>query len=450
MVRKNKKPKKAGAPKLRLLPHERAELKRLAEFPLTDALFNRRSRRFYRGAQIPDGQLAYTSKHKPLPLSEFERLLILLAVGGVTGWSSLITRHDRYAPHLSNYPGSASGRTLISAAGFQTSEIFFTDDSGTYIFRTREFPPTVPRDSRGRNDVEQLLAAHASRIDKISEQRIHLPRREPYMEGHNTWVANAPGSLLVFPVGDLAQHTLLNIAFYVANGFCIYDDINQRSIPGIEQFKDLVDIEKPYPLTFLDQYSLAELSAELAVASFNGQLILQALGLGGWSFDGIDRLTILGASGDPDVPGLGFRFDSDERWAQPNPTGRDGVFTTFTPPHYQDMYEATEALYQRKFGPGGPFNPETPGPWKESPRIRKSARPFDPRFRECIALQAQYMFDTFGKFPATIPSVLILMYLQAHHLDLDFYDKFFFPGAYLSTHAEHLKRWHPKPHKEKK
>jgi hypothetical protein len=450
MVRKNKKPKKAGAPKLRLLPHERAELKRLAEFPLTDALFNRRSRRFYRGAQIPDGQLAYTSKHKPLPLSEFERLLILLAVGGVTGWSSLITRHDRYAPHLSNYPGSASGRTLISAAGFQTSEIFFTDDSGTYIFRTREFPPTVPRDSRGRNDVEQLLAAHASRIDKISEQRIHLPRREPYMEGHNTWVANAPGSLLVFPVGDLAQHTLLNIAFYVANGFCIYDDINQRSIPGIEQFKDLVDIEKPYPLTFLDQYSLAELSAELAVASFNGQLILQALGLGGWSFDGIDRLTILGASGDPDVPGLGFRFDSDERWAQPNPTGRDGVFTTFTPPHYPDMYEATEALYQRKFGPGGPFNPETPGPWKESPRIRKSARPFDPRFRECIALQAQYMFDTFGKFPATIPSVLILMYLQAHHLDLDFYDKFFFPGAYLSTHAEHLMRWHPKPHKEKK
>jgi hypothetical protein len=45
---------------------------------------------------------------------------------------------------------------------------------------------------------------------------------------------------------------------------------------------------------FLDQYSIAEWSAELAVASFNGQLMLQALGLGGWSFDGIDRLTILG------------------------------------------------------------------------------------------------------------------------------------------------------------
>jgi hypothetical protein len=447
---KRSKTRNRQIPKPGLQPHERKQLEQLLKFPLTEALFNRRSRRFFRGAEIPDGLLAYKSKHPPLPLSDLERLLVLLAVGGVTGWSNLITRHDRYAPHLSNYPGSASGRTLISAAGFHTSEIFFTDDSGTYIFRTRDFPVPVPRDAEGHNRVEDLLEAHQSRIERISDTRIHLPRREPYMEGHNTWVANAPGSLLVFPVGDLAQHTLLNIAFYVANGFCIYDDVQRRSIPGIEKFKDLVDIENPYPLTFLDQYSIAELSAELAVASFNGQLMLQALGLGGWSFDGIDRLTILGASGDPDVPGLGFRYDNDERWAQPNPTGRDGVFTAFCPPHYDDLYAATEALYQRKFGPGGPFHPVTPGPWQESPRVRSSARPFDARFRECIALQAQYMFDTFGKFPATVPSVLVLMYLQAHHLDLDFYDEKFAPGAYLSTHKEHLKRWHPELNKEKK
>jgi hypothetical protein len=433
---------KSSRTPLKLTTQEREALDGVLSFPLTDALFGRRSRRFYRGAEIPDGQLAYRSKHEVLPLSDLERLLILLSVGGVTGWSNLITRHDRYAPHLSNYPGSASGRTYISAAGFQTSEVLFTDDSGTYIFRTRDFPVPVPRNEDGRTPVEELLEAHRSRIERISDERIYLPRREPYMEGHNTWVANAPGSLLVFPVGDLAQHTLLNIAFYVANGFCIYYDIHHRAIPGLEKLSDLVDLDNPYPLTFLDQYSIAELSAELAVSSFNGQLILQALGLGGWSFDGIDRLTILGASGDPGVPGLGFRYDKDPRWAQPNPTGREGVFTAYCPPHFPDMYAATEALYERKFGPGGPFDPDTPGPWKESPRVRQSARPFDPRFRECIALQAQYMFDTFGKFPATVPSVLILMYLQAHHLDLDFYDQKFAPGAYLATHKEHMDRWH--------
>src|SRR6202012_3870091 len=78
----------------------------LLQFPLVDALFGRRSRRFYRGAVIPDGPLAYRSTHPPLPLSETERLLVLLAMGGVTGWSNLVTRHDRYAPHLSNYSGS--------------------------------------------------------------------------------------------------------------------------------------------------------------------------------------------------------------------------------------------------------------------------------------------------------------------------------------------------------
>ena len=38
---------------------------------------------------------------------------------------------------------------------------------------------------------------------------------------------------------------------------------------------------------------------------------------------------------------------------------------------------------------------------------------------------AQYVVDRFGKFPATVPAIFILTYLQAHHLDLEFYDRFF-------------------------
>jgi hypothetical protein len=59
-----------------------------------------------------------------------------------------------------------------------------------------------------------------------------------------------------------------------------------------------------------------------------------------------------------------------------------------------------------------------------------------------VATQAQYLFDTFGKFPATVPSVMILNYVQAHHLDLDFYDEKFRSGSYLRTHAEHMEVWH--------
>jgi hypothetical protein len=97
------------------LEREEQALQDLLEFPLVEALFGRRSRRFFRGAEIPDGPLAYRSRHEPLPLTELERMLILTAIGGTTGWHHSITRHERYAPHLSNYPGSAGGRTFPSA-----------------------------------------------------------------------------------------------------------------------------------------------------------------------------------------------------------------------------------------------------------------------------------------------------------------------------------------------
>ncbi|MFJ7726813.1 hypothetical protein ACIQXV_11675 [Neobacillus sp. NPDC097160] len=417
-------------------------LKELSEYPLLDALFGRRSRRFFLGAEVPDGPLAYKSKHEPVPLNNLEKLLILLGVSGVTGWHHSVTRHDRYKPHLSNYSGSASGRTHPSAAGFHTSEVFFTEDTGTYIFRTRDFAPEVERSENGKLSTKELLLSHQKRIEKISEHRIHIPNYEPYMEGHNSWVANKPGTFLAFPVGDLAQHTLLNLCFYVQNGLAVYDDINNRKIPGLVKYRHIVDVDNPVPLSFLDQYSLAELSAELATATYSGMLLQQAIGLGGWMFDGIDRLTVLGASGNPNVPGLGFRYDTDSRWAIPNPTGLEGVFTSFTPPHFPTMRDAVEALVERKFGKNGPFNPETKGIWKNSEKVRGSAQVHDEEFKEIIALQAQYMYDTFGKFPATTPSVYSLMYLQSHHLDLDYYDNLFDPHSYLPTHAEHLKKWH--------
>jgi hypothetical protein len=63
----------------------------------------------------------------------------------------------------------------------------------------------------------------------------------------------------------------------------------------------------------LEQGSLAEMAAEFSTSCYAGMLMLQAMGLGGYMYEGIDRHTILGASGNPAVPGLGFRYDTDER-----------------------------------------------------------------------------------------------------------------------------------------
>jgi hypothetical protein len=106
------------------------------------------------------------------------------------------------------------------------------------------------------------------------------------------------------------------------------------------------------------------------------------------------------------------------------------------------MRHAVDALVERKFGHGGPFHPDTPGYYKETAKVRSSAQVNSEQFKECVALQAQYIYDKFGKFPGTVPSILTVTYLQAHHLDLEFYDHFYNQGSYLQTHRDHMKLWH--------
>ena len=169
--------------------------------------------------------------------------------------------------------------------------------------------------------------------------------------------------------------------------------------------------------------------------------MLQAMGVGGWMYDGINPFSVLGASGDPEVPGLGFRYDMLPGNPLPHITGRDGVFEGHCPPHFSDMRAAVEAVIARKFGPGGPFNAGTDGPYKDNAGVRSSAAPMNEAFVDCVSTMATYIYEEFGRFPATVPAIFVLMYLQAHQLDTEFYDTHFGPGAYLRTHAEHDRNW---------
>ncbi|NLL15203.1 MAG: hypothetical protein GX267_17530 [Fibrobacter sp.] len=412
------------------------------EFPLFEAIFGRRSRRFFRGAQIPDGVFAYKSKHPILPLSDLEKNLIIAACASNTSWHHLIYRAQQYAPHLPNYSASASGRSFPSSAGFHTSMTFFTDDNGVYVLNNRDAQNISERKENGQLELTDLIDDLTNKATKISNQRLSLPPEIPYAEPHNTWVVNHPGTFLVIPVGNLSEHLLLNLCYMLQNGKVIYDDINKRPIPGIAHFSSLVNPEDTWNLTFVEQWSLCELTTELSSSCYAGTLALQAMGLGGWMFNGLDAFSVLGASEKPDVKGLGFRYDTSNDWPYPNVTGLPGIMEGYCPPYYHDMRGAVEAICERKFGPGGPFHEQTPGPWKDSAKVRSSAQIHDEQFRQCVALQAQYILDTFGKFPGTTPSIFCFIYLQAHHLDLDFYDSYYKNGAYLQSHADHISKWH--------
>ncbi|NDH64512.1 MAG: hypothetical protein EBY18_23365 [Alphaproteobacteria bacterium] len=54
-------------------------------YPYFEALFDRKSRRVALGMEIPQGVLAYESPYEPVPLTELEEALLLMAGTGLAG-----------------------------------------------------------------------------------------------------------------------------------------------------------------------------------------------------------------------------------------------------------------------------------------------------------------------------------------------------------------------------
>ena len=260
------------------------------------------------------------------------------------------------------------------------------------------------------------------------------------MEGHNSWVANRPGSLLLIPVGDVAQHAIANLCFFAQNGYCIYDDVNRRPIPGLEPFADIVDVANPLPLTFLDQYSLTECTAELATSRLRRHV--DAAG------DGHGRLDVQ-RHRPPDHagrqrrsrgarPGLPLRYATSAGRCPIQPASRASsraIARRTTRPCARRSTTSASAS-------SAPAARSTPGrrvPGRTAPRVRGSAQVHDEHFRECVALQAQYCFDTFGKFPATVPTCSSPCTCRATIWTWSTTTRCSSPAPTSARHAEHLR-----------
>lgn len=419
-------------------------LERLATFPLLDALFGRRSRRFGVGMSIPDGPLAFNSKHPPKPLSEIERSLIIAIGAGLSGWNLGIPHTEAGAPDTGcNYTVRPIGRTFPSGAATEGSELLIADDSGTYITRFRELDPSAIREYRGQSDLGRLLGIVRDHTVKIGTERPDLPRKYPYVSAHNRWVANRPGSTLFLPVADQVESTLNHLWIRTGEGSPVFDPKAGRLLGNPEPLFQSGRLQKAraVPLPILEAASRTSTAAELSITAFNIHLVLQAIGLGGWLFSGLNTNALLGVDADKGVPGFGFRFTSRKEWLQPNPIGLDGAFEPLVPPYVSDMHEAARRFAARKFGKRGNHTPARPGPYRDNAGVKARADRYDEAFVTYLGTLAQDIYDLYGKFPATLPTVGVAVYTQAHHLDLEFYDRFYGEGAYLETHANHEALW---------
>src|SRR5215216_2393574 len=424
---------------------ERTPLDDLARFPLLTALFGRRSRRFGVGMTIPDGPLAYESSQPPLPLTDLERTLLVLCGASVSGWHLGMEHTTTGDPHRGcNYPVRLTGRVAASAAGIETSELIVTDDAGTFITRFRDLDPTRLRELQTASDLGALLTRVQENCVRLGQGRVELPAATPHMDAHNFWNANRPGTTLFIPIVDLTQQLLEFLAIQMAAGVVPWDPMRNQPCGNLERFirSGLLDSRQQASIVDIEQSVLTTGAIELGLICQNIVLLMQAMGPGGWMFTGLNAPSLLGAFVGDGIPGLGFRHTRDPAWTTSNPVGLDGVFEGFCPPYHTDMRAAVDCFVALKFGPGGAYDPTRPGPFRDNARIKAAIERYSPEFVDALGEVAQYVHDAFGKFPATIPSVYIRIYAQAQHIDLDYYDQFYGPEAYLETHRAHLARWH--------
>ncbi len=422
-----------------------ARLRDLGSFPLLDALYGRRSRRFGLGMRIPGGPLAYSSGYEPVPLSEEERLLLILAGVGISGWNFGIPYTTSGAPDAGcNYTNRFIGRTFASGAGVHSSELLVTDDRGSHITQFRHLDATRLAEYGDAADLDRLAELLAPHVVEVAAGRIELPPELPHVVGHNQWVANRPGTTLFVPIVDVTEHMLTLLSILAGEGFLFVDHRTGRRFGDPEPLlaTGALDPQKAFPVEFLEQQVLGSAAAETSFMANNVMLVMQAIGLGGWLYSGINTFTVLGAFAAQGLPGYGFRFTTDPRWPTPNPVGLDGLFETLAPPYVGSLAEAAGIFAARKFGPGGTYDPARPGPFRDNPGVKAAVERSSPELVAYVGSIAQDVYDTYGRFPGTIPTIWAGVLTQAQHVDQDFYERFYDDGALLETHRRHFERWH--------
>jgi hypothetical protein len=417
----------------------------LMKFPFVQALFGRRARRFGLGMELPSGPLAYKSKKEPIPLSETEQMILVAAATGVSGWNFGVPFGPRTPDAHAEFTLRFTGRTAPTAAGLGTPAIFFTDDSGCYCTRTRDVQPRQMLElDESENPLEHIVSVCRDHTIRIQENRLDLPSVPPHILPPNLWWANKPGSTLFMIVGDATEVCLGLMALMMRHGVMVVDQDTGKPAGNLEPFvrSGLLDPDKRLPVSELQHDVLQCVCLETAFKGHNIVLMLQAMGLGGLFFNGLDDLSVLGANASEGINGLGFRFVENDSWVTPNPVGLPGVFEALCPPNYPDMHLAVQEFVNRKFGENGAYDPNNSGPWKESTRVKKTVEPYSKDFVDCMSEVAQYIYNKYGKFPGIRSSIMLPSFVQAHHIDTDFYDKYYKEGAYLHAHAEHFNHWH--------
>lgn len=423
-----------------------AALQQALDYSALDALFGRRSRRFALGASLP-GPLAYESTADPLPLSPHEEAILVAAATGVTG----VARDEWPFPGADGPRTGADkltsyiGRSFPSPLATHSTEVFWTNDDGAFVLPQRDAVPERYRQLTTQEERQDLLGGAI----KLQDGRLEIPRQTPNLFGINHWIANIEGSTLFIPIADVTRQCIAAMLLY-------FDEPHRYHLHdprlGGDPLRSFVrdgwlDDGHPVDLWDFERWQMVDANGVEAGAIVQSLLIAtQALGLGGHPFSGgKGRVTMGGeshwhaAGGTGPADGLGFTFhrvpdDAPVGAGELLPVGLEGVFEGYVPPFHASMEAAVDAVVELRRRPALT-------PWRDAGVAAATGRPSP----EAVAATKQlcsYIYETYGRFPATIDPFLTTVWYQAHHLDIGFYDAHYPPEAVPDNVRTHLRDWH--------
>jgi hypothetical protein len=449
-----------------------AGLEDLLKRSLLDTIWQRRTHRVSQGTSLLAGSMSYQASKPHAPLSELEEA-ILISLTGCTG----LTMPDRpfQDPATQRYimakPNlNMAGRAAGSPDNAQGTHFFLINDSGTYFLRT--LSPV----SGGDNGFEpaRLIARASEAKVKILDHRLDVPdgnRTFPAYTDSNRFLSNLPGTTILFPVVDLSRQYINGLMYILTEPDgtrpTIVDDRNFYQLAGVKRWvsNGFLNKDSKLPLGVIGSLR-TQIEADLLLQ--NIFLTADAMGLGAWIHGSIGPPVALG---DPKYtsifgPMLGFDITTPRwrlmdilRWQVPlpkyanlrtNPIGLrhkgEHLIKGMSPPYYDSMADAVDAVVAEKFGPSGVYKDKAlfariyKGDYGE--RYLNEAAVYTSDVIECVRDICTYIYDTHGRFPAHCDAIHVPgIWLQVHHVETEYYEQFFQDGL-NRAHKNHYAQWH--------
>lgn len=447
----------------------------LAGYPLFDALLNRRSRRFGKGMELEGGPLAFASEQSPEPLTIEEEAALAFAACGITGFALAELPFEQGKTAESgggNKMLQFAGRTGASADGIHAYAVFVINDEGVWMLkRPQDFERAQLAELAQAAQMHQLVELYKKTRVRIAETRADVPREVPFTQSFNKWDANQKGTTYFLPVAETSAGYINGLLYMFSEDFGGFprDDHRLYMSPGISKFRksrgghlyDNPKLGRSGPISYIESWLFELCAVELGAIVQNLGLMTQALGLGGfphfvahpysWLQALGFRMETLAASR---IAGLGKILGKiaqvlGQDFAVPSAVGLEHagniLLKPYTPPYYKNMKEAVHAFLDYKYaqGQGSLRDGGRATAWRHGAQVQQAIPRYSPKTVDATIAYCEYVYDRYGRFPAASGPFRTLVAYQAHHLDLDFYHRFYRSDALSETHYQHQALWHP-------